>query len=105
MAEIARRATMWATMEPDCYGGKTCDRVVPRWKCYADGDKDSDYDHKSLTLSPKTFPPGTEIVIREPTCPECGELREPLHLTGRNGFKPKCRCGFDWNDWVLSQYS
>ena len=77
MSAIDRKETMWATMVPDVYGGETCDKIVPRWDTYAAGDKDGAFIHEPLQLDPRTFPPGTKIVISEPVCPTCDEPREP----------------------------
>lgn len=104
---IESRETIWFTMQPDCYGGKTCDQIVPKWHCYADGDKDSDYQYQPLLLDPRRFPPGTKIVVSEPVCPQCGDARSPKHPEPKRGplFDPKCDCGFDWESWTLNEYS
>ena len=108
MTDLPMRATMWAEMKPDCYGGEKCDEIVPRWKGYAEGDKDSD-TLDVIELAARTFPPGTKVVVREPTCPDCGELRSPIFDPSnekRHGtFADKCDCGFDWDTWVRDQYS
>jgi len=107
MAETGKIETMWFTMEPDVYGGKSCDKVIPRWHCYADGDKDSDHQREPLKLDPRSFPPGTKIIVVEPACPDCGEPRSIKYPMPKRGprFVSKCRCGFDWDQWVLNQYS
>ena len=102
--EPTTRATMWAEMRPNCYGGKTCDQIEPVWHCYADGDKDSDDIHKPLELDPRTFPPGTKVTIEEPLCPDCQELRH-LKSSDPPAFEDKCDCGFDWVAWTLDQYA
>lgn len=104
---VERRQTMWAEMRPDCYGGKTCDQIEPRWHCYAEGDKDSDYQRAPLKLDARLFPPGTKVLIEEPVCPQCKEVRSPIYPAPKRGplFTPKCRCGFDWETWTLHQYS
>lgn len=107
MNPIKRDETMWAEMKPDVYGGENCDEILPRWHCYAAGDKDSDYQAEPLTLDARTFPPGTKITISEPLCPSCGEFREPKYPTPKIGpvYGGVCRCGFDWDAWVLDNYS
>jgi hypothetical protein len=104
---IERRETMRATMDPDMYGGKECDEMTPRWRCYAHGDKDSDHQQEPLTLDANMFPPGTIISVEEPVCPKCNETREPIYKDGKYlpGFAPKCRCGFDWDEWTANEYS
>jgi len=101
------RETMWAEMKPNCYGGEACDKIVPQWDAYADGDMDSDDGLTVLRLSARTFPPGTKVVISEPCCPDCGETREPIYPTPKRGplYAGKCQCGFDWDNWTLEQYS
>lgn len=107
MSKRKLHETMRAEMKPDVYAGKTCDQVEPRWWCYADGDKDGDWEHEPLTLDARLFPPGTKISIEEPICPKCDETRSPILPTPKVGptFAPKCRCGFDWDQWTLEQYS
>lgn len=104
------RATTWFTMEPDMYGGKECDELVPRWRCYAEGDKDSDHQHEPLSLDPRLYPPGTKITIVEPVCPDCGELRgvnfpKPDKPDALPAFDAKCDCGFDWEEWTANEFS
>lgn len=107
MAEIKTRETMWATMKPDVYGGATGDQIVPRWHVFADGDKQSEDIHDALDLPPGRFPPGTRIVIHEPACPQCDQTRFPIYPMPKTGplFASKCDCGFDWDKWVLEEFS
>lgn len=104
--KVKLQETMWAEHKPDVYDGPNCDQVRPRWEVYADGDMDSDTS-ADVELSARTFPPGTKIVISEPLCPSCGELREPIHPAPETGpiYSGPCRCGFDWDKWVSDQYS
>lgn len=104
--KIERRETMSATMQPDMYDGPTCDQMRPRWYCFADGDKQADYQDAALELDPKLFPPGTRVVVFEPICPQCKETREPNYKNGKYlpGFAAKCRCGFDWEAWTANEY-
>jgi hypothetical protein len=90
-------------MEPDMYGGKECDELVPRWRCYAAGDKDADHQRQPLILDPRDYPPGTKITVMEPTCPECDMVREVTH--NPRGFSNMCACGFDWEEWTANEYS
>lgn len=101
------QATMWAELKPDCYGGKNCDEIVPRWHTYADGDKDASDQHEPLELDPRIFPPGTKVTVEEPHCPNCGQGRFICHPQPKSGplFEPKCECGFDWEAWILNQYA
>lgn len=94
-------------MQPDCYGGETCDQIEPRWRCYASGDKDSDHQSEPLSLDPSQFPPGTKITVSEPVCPKCDEVRSPKYPPAEDGpmFAAKCDCGFDWEAWTLNEYS
>jgi hypothetical protein len=101
------RETMWAEMKPDLYGGKNCDKLVPQWSCYAEGDKDGEDGLTALELAARTFPPGTKVVVSEPLCPDCGQVRCPKFPTPARGaiYAGPCECGFDWDAWVESQYS
>lgn len=105
MAEIKYRECMWAEMKPDVYGGKNCDQLVPGWNCFCDGDMDAEDNVKKLDLAAKTFAPGTKVVVMEPCCPKCGEPRWPNSVDPKVTFPSKCECGFDWDKWVLNQYS
>lgn len=103
---IETRATMWATMQPDMYGGKECDELVPRWWCYGAGDKDGDHQHDPLALDAKRFPPGTKVTVEEPMCPTCGEIRGVSFPKGKPpAFDAKCDCGFDWEEWTANEFS
>lgn len=90
------RETMWAEMSPDVYDGPNCEEVRPRWNVFADGDMDSDYQDL-LELDSRHFPPGTKIVVLEPKCPKCDQIRELC--SGDDG------CDFDWDEWTANQYS
>lgn len=106
-AKIKRHTTQWAEMKPDVYGGKSCDKVIPRWECQADGDHGGPDTEGTIRLAARTFPPGTTVTIEEPCCPDCGETREPVFPIPRRAplYKGKCQCGFDWDAWVLNNYS
>jgi len=97
------RETMWATMRPEPQYSARGEHLAPRWQCYADGDKDGEEGLKTLDLAAYTFPPGTKVVVSEPCCPKCGDLREPSFpkLT----FAVMCNCGFNWGEWAKDQYS
>jgi hypothetical protein len=107
VSKIKMAETMWAEMEPDTYDGPSCDQIAPRWCVYAEGDKDSDTLREPLTLDPRHFPPGTKVVISEPLCPSCGDPRSPIYPVPKTGpiYTGPCHCGFDWDKWVLEQYS
>ncbi|MFA5324448.1 MAG: hypothetical protein WC373_17360, partial [Smithella sp.] len=78
---------------PDIYGGKNCDEHIPQWRVYAEGDMDHDVMLEPLVLRPDAFPPGTQIIISEPFCPDCGMRHN------------ECCCGFDWKAWAEEKYS
>ena len=104
MADIKRRETQYAVMHPDIYSGKTCDQVKPQWSGAAEGDKNGyEYIDHTITLSAKTFPPGTRVSIHEPECPKCGQCRERNYPD--DGFEARCDCGFDWDLWVQEQFA
>lgn len=104
----AMRDVMWATMEPDCYHGKDCNKILPRWNAYADGDKQGDYENK-LTLDSRDFPPGSKVVISVPVCPNCefsADYAVYNNYPKKTDFQNlKCECGFDWTDWTYNEYS
>jgi hypothetical protein len=105
--QIKRHETQWAEMSPDIYDGPKCDKVKPRWKTAAEGDRGSDDFETVLHIAARTFPPGTRISIQEPLCPKCDELREPVFPIPKRGplYAGPCRCGFDWDAWRDAEYS
>lgn len=101
------RKVQWAEMSPDVYAGENFDEIKPRWWAEADGDMDGDFI-AVLKLAAHTFPPGTKVVISEPVCPSCGDLREPVFPRPKEGeplYSGPCSCGFDWDAWTLDEYS
>lgn len=107
------RETMWAEMKPDCYGGKHCNELRPRWEAYAEGDKDEDTTD-TIDLAASTFPPGTKIVVSEPVCPICDSTpsrslkQETFHDEDGNEITEytwTCQCNFDWRTHALNEYS
>lgn len=106
MAEVKFTEAQRAEMRPDMYGGKNCDQLVPGWTASAMGEESEDIGH-DLSLSARTFPPGTKVIVMEPTCPKCDERREPKFPIPKRGpiYGGPCRCGFDWDTWVSEQFS
>lgn len=102
---------MRAEVVADCYSGDTCDQVVNKFKVYCDGDRDSDTITEDLVIALASLPAGAFVTVTYPVCPECGTPREDEyeHTDGglrQTGHKAKCGCcGFDWQEWVLGQYS
>lgn len=106
MTKVALRQTMWAELKPDVYGGPRCDKIVPMWTTSAEGDKGDGDTARVLSLDSRVFPPGTTVVISEPLCPQCGDLREINMLRKRSPlYSGPCACGFDWDGWVRDAYS
>jgi hypothetical protein len=57
---------------------------------------DSDFSD-TIELMAEHFPPGTKITIEEPECPKCHQV---VGLCRQDEM-----CDFDWDQWVLEQYS
>lgn len=106
MADMSYTLAQSAEMKPDMYGGKSCDKLVPSWTASAIGEENEKVG-ALLTLSARTFPPGTLVIVREPVCPECGARREPKFPVPKRApiYGGPCECGFDWDQWVSEQYS
>lgn len=105
---MKREKVSWAELKLDCYAGDNADEVYRYWETYSVDDKDSDISDKEvLELSLKYFPPGTQIIIMEPYCPECDLPRYgTLSVkTGQTEYHKKCPCGFNWEEWELNEYS
>lgn len=89
------KTIMWAEMKPDVYGGDSCDKIIPRFEAFSDGDRESTFIY-AMKLLAKNFTPGTKIQILEPLCPKCG-IEQSM-----------CRnedCDFDWDEWRDNKYS
>ena len=108
--DLQHRETMRATQAPDVYGGPKCDQIIPRWVGSAAGDKDGEGPiGADISLSARTFPPGTKVQVLEPECPKCGVV--PCDMgdmpDGNGGWFTKwsCECDFDWREFALDQFS
>jgi hypothetical protein len=101
--EPTHQETIWAEMRPEPWANEAGEHWRPGWHCYADGDKDSEDGIKTLDLAAYTFPPGTKVVVSEPCCPKCGEMREPQFP--KVTYADTCECGFDWANWTEEQFS
>ena len=97
MSDLQFHQIMWAELSPDVYAGPDCDEVKPQWYCFAEGDRGGEHMIEPLELSPEHFHPGTKVLVLEPQCAQCGQIAT------------MCRddedCDFDWDDWVLCEYS
>lgn len=107
---MERHTIMRAEVKADCYAGKDCDQVQTFFELYCDGDRDSDESYKDITIRLRELPPGATVEVKYPNCPQCGIPREDLFKSTRSGMKivghkPTCCCGFNWEEWVLEQYS
>ena len=79
-------------MEPDVYGGPSCDKHIPGWTVHFDDDMDSEKGLPCLELAAKHFPPGTRVIVETPVCPKCEIIQE------------LCECGFDWKEWADCEF-
>ena len=78
--------------EPDIYGGKNLDQNRPRWIEAIPKEGDEEIG-EILELDPKDFPPGTQIIVKEPFCPKCGEIYENCVVGEADNTRD---CNFDW---------
>lgn len=100
MTVIRYNETMRARQIPDIYDGPNCDQHRPRWWGSADGDRDGDDEiGDDIELAAKTFPPGTKVIVMEPSCNKCGEV--PTQIEN----EWKCGCDFNWKDWAEEEFS
>lgn len=86
----------WTEMRPDVYGGDTCDKIIPQFCNFSDGDKDEDTSD-DVTFLAKNFPAGTKITVKVPECPKC---QMDAMLCQELGD-----CDFDWKKWTEENYS
>lgn len=103
--EYAERQTF--VQAPDCYDGKTCDQLRPRWMTsYPKHGKEEDGETLKLEMIAQQYPPGTRVTIEVPCCPVCGD---PADMNVDDGTLhrewPKCDCGFSWKKWVRDNFS
>lgn len=94
----------------DCYAGDNCDEVRKQFKTYCAGDMDSETHDENVTIRLRDLPVGAVISVTYPTCQKCGEPRQDdLRFRANRwrlvGHHEKCSCGFDWNEWILDNYS
>ena len=80
-----------AEMKPDVYGGENCDEHVPGWTASFEGDRDSERGLSCLNLAAKAFPPGTQVIVQMPMCPNCDMIQEI------------CDCGYNWKEWANNE--
>ncbi len=103
------RETMRAKQAPDVYDGETCDQHRPQWVGSAAGDKDGDGPiGGTLELAARIFPPGTQVTVSEPQCPNCHETPHNMgDVPDGSGWKTlwKCGCDFDWHEWANDEFS
>jgi len=96
----------------DCYAGPNCDEVKPLFRTYCRGDRESDTHTDDIVIPLKDLPPGARITVEYPACPVCGAARDDEFEFGEGGIlnitghAKECDvCGFDWEKWVLENYS
>lgn len=95
-----------AEVKADCYGGPEFDEVTTYFEGYSEGDKESSSDTGDIIFKVSELPPGACIIVEYPQCPECGlERFEKIEGNKIVGFANHCECGFDWDNWVLDNYS
>jgi hypothetical protein len=89
-------------MEPDCYSGKTCDKMRPRWMTsYPKEGKEEDGETLKLEIDAASMPPGSRVVIEVPVCPQCGDPADIMvDVLSKHKRWPRCTCGFSWNKWA-----
>ena len=94
--ELEYQVYVWVEMAPYMYGGTGCNEERPQWEVHAEGDMEEEH-LQSLTFDAKDYPAGTKIVIKQPCCPECDQIREVCVEVGE--------CLFDWDAWTANKYS
>lgn len=102
--QYTERQRFW--MQPDMYDGDTFDQHRPTW--WTSYPKEGDQEHcelLELKMLAGAFPPGTEVIIRIPTCPNCGEPADMISPKTPGRLWPPCQCGFDWNIWAEEKWS
>ena len=102
---------MRSEVKADVYGGEQCDQVTKHFETYCDGDMGSDTHTEDIVIKLSDLPPGAKISVEYPCCPKCSLPRsdEFERLDGGSlriiGHKSTCDCGFDWDEWVQSEFS
>lgn len=93
--------------EPDCYDGKSCDQLRPRWMTsYPKEGKEEDGEILKLEIDAKSMPPGSRVVIEVPCCPKCGDPADTfVDCLDKYSEWPDCECGFSWKNWSIEKYS
>lgn len=89
-----------AVMEPDVYGGTNMDEHYPQWVVnYPKAGKEP--IGNVLELDARVHPPGTQVVVKEPVCPKCGDIYSNCMV---RGYGQK-ECDFDWHKWADNQFA
>lgn len=102
---------MRAEVKADCYAGETCDQVRNHFEIYCDGDMQAYTSREDLKIRLADLPAGAVVEVSYPCCPSCGAPRMDKFKSARGGamrivgHAEKCDCGFDWQEWVLNEYS
>jgi len=100
---------MTAKVKVDFYAGEKCDEQRKFFNIYCAGDKQDDDCHdEQLIVRLSELPPGAQVLVEYPCCPDCGWPREDVFEQGKGtiiGHAEKCHCGFDWLKWVETQYA
>ena len=101
---FVERQSFW--QEPDCYDGKSCDKLRPRWMTeYPKEGKEEDGEILKLEIDAKSMPPGSRITIEVPCCPKCGDPADmSVDYCAKHKEWPNCRCGFSWKKWTYDNY-
>jgi len=85
--------------EPDVYDGEKFDQHRPRWIVGMPKEGDEDIGN-TIIIKAEDYPPGTEVIIKEPLCPKCRDIYE--NCMARHCNAP---CDFDWKNWTEEMYS
>ena len=99
---IRRREELWAENAPDCYGGESCDQLVPDWRGQIPKHGPESVG-QVLEMDARHFAPGTRVYIAVPECPTCGESAA-VALDAERGVMGRCLCGFDWPKWARETF-
>ena len=92
--------------EPDCYAGKTCDKLNPQWVTdYPKHGTEVEGETLTLELEAINLPPGARVAIEIPVCPKCGDPADMNEPKRKQRRWPRCGCGFSWAKWAQGQYS
>ena len=104
--EIERHIIMQTDVICDVYSGE---EHTSMFGTYCEGDMESDTHTDDITVRLSDLPPGGQVIVSIPCCPECSDPRREIYNSELGtltiiGWESTCECGFSWSNWEEEIY-